>query len=327
MEIEYPLPDPCRQYPTLRRETLALKIAVTGANSSVGLHLLRHLRERGDLQGDVEVVACVRSDRAAGDIPATPHVQVRVVPYHDRTALTEALAGAACVVHLAGILLEPRGTSYESANVQSAEAVADAAVRAGAGHLALVSVVGADAGSTNRYFRSKGLAERAFAESAVPATIVRTPILLGPGTAGGSAIVRTVLRGHARLLGGGRYVLRPLDVDDLCRALVGVFAKRPDGVILHELVGPEPVRYHQLLERAAGVAGLKIALGSVPIWLARAGAAVRSRLTGSGFTPTVVDVITRDEVVDRNADAELAVTLTPLNETLRKILRGSERAA
>jgi hypothetical protein len=42
-------------------------------------------------------------------------------------------------------------------------------------------------------------------------------------------------------------------------------------------------------------------------------------------TPTVIDVITMDEVVEENADAELGITLTPLNETLNKILR-SERA-
>jgi uncharacterized protein YbjT (DUF2867 family) len=299
-----------------------LKIAVTGANSSVGLNLLGHLREHDD----IEVVACVRSERAAGEIPESPRVRVRVASYDDGDALAEALAGAACVVHLAGILLEGRGTSYERANVDTTVAVAEAAVRAGVEHLVLVSVVGADAASTNRYFASKGRAERAFAESGLPATIVRTPILLGPGTAGAFSLMRTVRTGRARLLGGGGYTMRPLDVDDLGEALVRTCRARPEGVRLHELVGPEALTYRALLERAAEVAGAKLSLGSIPIWLAKAGAAVRSRLTGGGFTPTVIDVITRDEVVERNADVELGITLTPLDDTLRRILPGQERA-
>jgi uncharacterized protein YbjT (DUF2867 family) len=294
-----------------------LNIAVTGANGSVGLNLLRHLRDRNDM----EVVACVRSERAAGEIPESPRVRVQIVSFDDRVGLANAMAGAACVVHLAGILLEGRGTSYQSANVDSTVAVAEAAVRAGVEHLVLVSVVGADAGSTNRYFASKGRAERAFAESGIAATIVRTPILLGPGTAGAFSLARTVRAGGARLLGGGRYTMRPLDVDDLCRALVRILAHPPEGVELHELVGLEPVTYRALLERAAEVAGTELALGSIPIGLAKAGAAVRSMLTGSGFTPTVIDVITRDEVVERNADGELGITLTPLDDTLRRILR------
>ncbi len=297
-----------------------MKIAVTGANSSVGLELLGQLRA----QKGADVVACVRSQRAATEVPVSTGVQVRVASYDDRGALAESLAGAECVVHLAGILLESRGTSYESANVDTTVAVADAAVQAGVGHLALVSVVGADAESRNRYFRTKGLAERAFAESGVPATIVRTPILLGPSTAGGFALARTVGSGRARLLGGGHYMTRPLDVNDLCQAIMRICSTRPKGVALHELVGPEPVTYRALVERAAEVAGTQVALGSIPIWLAKAGAAVRSTFAGGGFTPTVIDVITMNEVVKKNADAELGIALTPLNESLRRILPGKQ---
>jgi len=299
-----------------------LKLVITGANSSVGLSLLGRLRG----PGDVEVFAIVRSERAAREIAGAGRMHVRVVSYDDADGLAETLTGADCVVHLAGILLEGRGTSYASANVAPAAAVADAAARAGVGHLVLVSVVGADSGSTNRYFRTKGQAERAFAESGVPATIVRTPILLGVGTAGAHAISRTIEAGRARLLGGGRHTMRPLDVDDLCEAIVRICRARPEGVRLLELVGPEPVTYRALLERAATVAGTDVALGSIPVGLAKAGAAVRAALTGSGFTPTVVEVITQDEVVERNADVDLGMTLTPLTETLRRILARGERA-
>jgi NADH dehydrogenase len=298
-----------------------MKIAVTGANSSVGLNLLEHV---GDL-GDWDVTACVRSERAAASLPRSPRTSVHVVPYDDAARLSETLAGATCLVHLAGILIERPGTSYEAANVLTAEAVARAAGAAGVGHLVLVSVVGASAESRNRYFRTKGEAERAFSSSGIATTVLRTPILLGPGTAGAAALTRTVRTRKARLLGGGRYTMRPLDLDDLSEAIIAICGAGPDGAVVHELVGPEPIAYRALVERAARTVGVDVSLGSMPIGLAKAGAWLRSRLRRGGVTPTVIDVITMDEVVEENADAELGITLTPLNETLNKILKG-ERA-
>lgn len=298
-----------------------MKIAVTGANSSVGLNLLEHL----DALGDWEVAACVRSERAAASLPRSPRTRAHVVPYEDVSRLSETLSGATTCVHLAGILIEWPGTSYEAANVRTAEAVARAAVAAGVGHLVLISVIGASAESGNRYFRTKGEAERVFASSGIATTILRTPILLGPGTAGAAALTRTVRTRHARLLGGGRYTMRPLDLDDLSEAVIAICRAGPDGAGVHELVGPEPLAYRALVERAARTVGVDVSLGSMPIGLAKAGAWLRSRLQRGGMTPTVIDVITMDEVVDQNADAALGITLTPLNETLNKILR-SERA-
>lgn len=246
---------------------------------------------------------------------------MRVVPYDDVAKLTEALSLATCVVHLAGILIEWPGTSYEIANVRTAEAVARAARAAGVSHLVQVSVVGALAESRNRYFRTKGQGEQAFATSGIATTILRTPILLGPGTAGAAALARIVRSGRGRLLGGGRYTMRPLDVDDLSDAILAICRTRPTGVVVHELVGPEPVTYRTLAERAARIAGAGVSLSSLPIGLAKTGAWLGSRIRRGGVTPTVIDVITMDEVVDRNADGALGIELTPLDETLKKILQ------
>ena len=66
-------------------------------------------------------------------------------------------------------------------------------------HIVLVSVLGADPDSANRYLRSKGRAERIVADSGLSAAIIRTPILLGPGTAGARAVVHAASQadGHA----------------------------------------------------------------------------------------------------------------------------------
>jgi hypothetical protein len=70
----------------------------------------------------------------------------------------------------------------------------------------------------------------------------------------------------------------------------------------------------------AGLLGNEIEIASIPIWVAKLGAAIGSRLRGGGFSPTVIDVITIDEKVDENADKTLGLSLTPLDKTLQKIL-------
>lgn len=297
-----------------------MTIAVTGANSSVGLNLLGHVIERGGPR----VLACVRSSGAAAALPASALVEVRTVSYDAGDELAKAMGGASSVVHLAGILIESKRSDYAIANVGSTEAVVAAARRIGVGHILLVSVVGASPDSSNGYLRSKGEAERLVSESGIPATIVRTPILLGPGTAGSEALVRAVANDRVALLGGGRHTMRPLDLDDLSEALLNACAAAPDGVVVHELVGPEPITHRALVGRAAERVGRTPSIGTIPIRLAKLGAAVTSRLKGGGITPTVIDVITADEVVRTNADEALGVRLTPLSTTLDKIF-GEER--
>jgi len=293
-----------------------VNIAVTGANSGVGKILLRHLAARDD----IHVVACVRSAQAAADLPSSPGLSARAIDYDNPDALRAALTGAGCVVHLAGILFEGPTSSYQTANVDATRAVVDACRNAGVARVVLVSVLGADAASANRYWSSKGRAERIVAESGLSAAIIRTPILLGPGMAGARAIVQQASQRKVTLPGGGRHWIRPLDVDDLSRAVLRCCERADAGVAIYELAGPEPAPYRDVIARAAALMGHEVVIRSVPVSLARLGTAIAGWTRRGGMTPAVIDVITSNEVVRENADAELGVTLTPLSATLEKLL-------
>jgi NADH dehydrogenase len=293
-----------------------MTIAVTGANGGVGRNLLAHVAERGDLTA----TAVVRSERAAAALPSSSSITPRIISFGDVGELTQVLQGASCVVHLAGILIESATARYESANVASTAVVVAAAQDAGVRHIVLVSVIGASTDSRNRYLRSKGEAESAVRSSGVPSTIIRTPMLLGRGTAAAAALVRTAQLGRARLLAGGHYSMRPLDLDDLSLAILHVCSTPSEGAIIHELFGPETVRYRDLVARAADMMGQELIIGTMPVWMAKVSAAITHRVRGGGISPTVIDVITADEDVRTNAAAELGVGLTPLSTTLEKIL-------
>jgi uncharacterized protein YbjT (DUF2867 family) len=300
-----------------------VNIAITGANSGVGTILLRHLAARADIQ----VVACVRSARAATALSRSPRISARVIDYGDRDGLAAALAGSGCVVHLAGILFESPTSTYQTANVDATQAVVDACRNAGIPRVVLVSVLGADPTSANRYWSSKGRAERSVAESGLSAAIIRTPILLGPGMAGARAVVHAAAQPAVTLLGGGRHTIRPLDVDDLSRAILRCCEPSRAGAAVYELVGPEPTAYRDVIARAAALTGRKVSVRSMPVWLAKLAAAIAGWRRQSGMTPTVIDVITSDEAVHENADVELGVTLTPLSATLEKLLRSETEVA
>mgnify|MGYP000976165359 FL=1 len=293
-----------------------MKIAITGANSSVGLNLLKHIVSATD----INVIAGVRSERAMKSLPSSPQVDPRIISYQDPAQLAAALEGADCIVHLAGILIEDKNTSYKSANVDATEAVVKAAQQLNTKHLVFISVVGASADSANAYFRSKGLAEEIVNRSGLPASIIRTPILLGPNTAGASSIIGAATQSKTKILGGGKYFMRPLDIDDLNQAILNCCNSESTKAALYELVGPEPISYRDLIQKTGSMMNNNVEIGSVPIFLAKLVASISSRIKGGGITPTVIDVITMDEVVADNADDALNISLTPLQNTLEKIL-------
>ena len=287
-----------------------MKIAVTGANSSVGIALLKTAAAQG-----IAVNAGVRSERAASSLPEHERIAPRIIDYGDPDSLDGLLSGCDSAVHLAGILIPNRGAGYREANVDATAAVADAARHGKLRSLVFISVLGADAKSGNPYFRSKGEAELVATGRSPAGVIIRTPILLGPGSAGSASLLASAKRGKASLPGGGANTLRPLDIDDLCAAVLNACRKPRAGV--HELAGPESLSYRELVERTAELLGQNMRIRGFPIWLAKLGAAAVSRLRG-GITPAVIDVITSEDTVSRNADTALGIELTPLSQTLAK---------
>ena len=102
------------------------------------------------------LVAAVRSNRAADEIrPLLGEGSSLVkVSYDDPGSLDAAFQCASAVIHLAGILVEGPGSSYEQANVATARSVVEAAKRAAVAKFVLVSATGADEKSSNGYYRT-----------------------------------------------------------------------------------------------------------------------------------------------------------------------------
>jgi NADH dehydrogenase len=301
---------------------MAVRAVVTGANSAIGRTLVACALERAE----IELVAAVRSERAAAEIPAIPAGRGRIarIDYADPDSLRAACSGARALLHLPGLLVEARGSSYEQANVATTRAALGAARAAGVQKLVLLSACGADPAARNRFFRSKGEAETLVRTSGVSYTIVRCPLVLGCGSAGDRALAHQAQSALVPLLGGGRQLEQPLAGRDAARGLLAA-ALDPgcarDQTL--ELVGPECLAVRDLVQRAAALLGRKVRIVGVPLWLARSAA----RLTRSAVTPDVIEVLTGHVPRDPAPAARaLEIELTPLDAVLRRSLCTAEAA-
>ncbi|HKC51311.1 MAG TPA: NAD(P)H-binding protein [Myxococcota bacterium] len=294
-------------------------LVVTGANGALGRVLIEHALAR-----DTDVVALVRSERAAAQVARLPEprVSVRRVAWSDSGALRDACGDAQAVVHLAGILIPTRGEGYESANVDTTRAIAAAARDACARKLVFVSAVHADASSRNAYYRSKGRAEDVVRASGLPYTIVRSPLLLACDSIGSHVLAREARAPVVPLLAGGANLEQPADARDLAEATLNAALELDcarDAAL--DLVGPESLSRRELVLRCARLRGRAPLLVPVPAALLRLALGLRERFLGPGFSPEVLDVILDDVRLDPEPAAKaLGIALHALDATLERTL-------
>ena len=295
-----------------------MQIVITGANSAVGQAILRCGPKQ--LGSAATFVGVVRSSHAAEQLRRQVDGASRVVQasYDDPGSLDAVFKDASAIIHLAGILVEKPGSTYEQANVVSTRSVAEAAQRSAVQKLVLISATAADETSSNRYYRTKGQAEAFVRASGLPYTVLRAPLLLGPSTAGAAALKRNIRGGKAKLIGGGRNFQQPLYVDDLARAAVAACELSVAKNLTLDVVGPVSLPERELVERAASLLGRKVQIRSVSKALLSLLLAARKFVAKPGFSRDALEVITSDTRLDPQLAARLlGIELTGIDQMIR----------
>lgn len=204
-----------------------MKALVTGATGFVGSHLVETLVRQG-----FEVTALVRSPAKAGRLQA---LGVRRIAgdLHRPEALREAASGQSVIFHVAGVVAALDEAGFLHGNLEGTrnllQAIGEARPR-----LVLVSSMAA-AGPAPRgrpltgdeppspvtaYGRSKLAGEAAVRASALPWTIVRPPMVYGPGDTEVLKVFRLARRGIAPVFGEGTQELTAVYGPDLAEALM-----------------------------------------------------------------------------------------------------------
>lgn len=210
-----------------------MRIAVTGANGTLGGHVVELLAARGEH----EVVAIVRRPPSA--LPAT--VSSALADYSDLTSMRSALDGVNTLV-----LVSSDG---EAVNVlHHHRNVVRAATEARVGHVVALSALDADIGSPFCYAVTYGHTERLLRESGCATSIVRASIF--------TEFFLQFLRA-ARACGEIRLPsedarISMVAIPDVGRSLAALAVAAPTGRV-HELTGPEALDMRDVAAVAAGV--------------------------------------------------------------------------
>jgi NADH dehydrogenase len=303
------------------------RLLVTGANGHLGRELIeRVLRER-HWPG---VTAVVRSERAAAALDpllGAGGLEVVLANPGDADALTDAGRGCSHAVHLVGILKQSAGNRYADAHERTASALARAAAKNGLVRIVYPSILGASLDSRNACLASRARAERLLLEGEVAAVVLRMPLVLGPGQPGTRALCAAATARLVPLVRGGASLEQPLDAADAVEAIrLALTVPGVEGEIL-DLAGPQSLPRRALVARAAELLGTRSRVLPVPGLLARLLAlGSELMLNDPPLTRAMLGVLEHDDRVDVAPACErLGLTLTPLDETLRRCL--TERPA
>jgi dihydroflavonol-4-reductase len=271
-------------------EPLPGPLLITGATGFVGGTLVRRLVRAGV---DGAHIRCLVRDRARAARLGLPPESLREGDLGDPAggpALAAAAAGAATVVHIAGTLHGNRRRDFDLVNVDGTARLIDALRSVGGDgappHVVCVSSLAAAGPSTDGatsavppdratpvswYGDSKRRGELAVVGSGLPFTILRPPVVYGPGDA-----ATRLLFGQARAVVTAvpprPRPLSAIHVDDVVTAVLAALRVRPPGTFL-PLDGPQRTDTHALLRAIAAACGRRPRLLPVPMWLARAAAA------------------------------------------------------
>lgn len=231
-------------------------IAVTGANGFLGRHMVRAFNER-----NIPYLALLREGTYPDGILTE---RGRVVDFRSVHELGKAFQGAQQILHLAGRVNGSIEELQES-NVNLMRRLAEAAKRARVTRIVYLSSVAAQM-KKGPYGIAKWESEEILKQSGIPYVIFRAALIYGTGDTKNIAMMEKMLKSLPvlPLLGGGRFMIQPVYVEDIVpavvRALEGDRMNRT-----YNLAGPEQISLKEMVEILAARLGKKPLLVPVPL--------------------------------------------------------------
>ncbi len=243
-----------------------MKIAITGGTGFVGRHLARALSSSGH-----EVVLIARGvDRRDESVLSLQHTTLVQTSVADEQQLTKALQGCDAVAHCAGINRQIGAQTYQAIHVEGTLNVVNAAARAGAKKVVLLSFLRARPNCGSPYHESKWAAEEIVRNSGLDYTIVKAGMIYGRGDHmldHLSHLIHTIPLFVA--VGLRERPIRPLAIDDLVDILVAALV---EGRLTRQTIaatGPEQITLSEAASRIARLNDKRLVFLKAPVWVHR----------------------------------------------------------
>jgi len=242
----------------------------------------------------------------------------------DPESLTPALEGVDIVINLVGIILEPRGISFEQVHYIGVKNLLEAAKGAGIRRFIHMSALGSSIRAASRYHQTKGRAEEYLKTSGIDYTIFRPSIIFGPEDQFINWFCRLIRYSpFIPIVGPGTNKLQPIYVEDVAEAFLKACEDPKTIGRCYDLGGPDPVTMNQLIDLLLRLLNKRRVKIHLPIGLMRFNAYLMEKVLPK-------PPITRDQLLmlqqDNTCDIgplreELEIDPVPLEEGLRGYLQ------
>ena len=296
-------------------------VTVFGGSGFVGRYAVRALAKHG-----WRVRVAIRRPHLAPELKVMGDVgQIEIVQANVRDAdsVRRALEGADACVNLVGVLFERGRQGFDALHATAPKTIAEIAASLGVRRFVQISAIGADAGSTAKYAKTKAAGEAA-ARAAYPgATILRPSVVFGAEDAffnrfGAMAAMAPALP----LIGGGKTRFQPVFAGDVGEAIAAALNDPATAGKTYELGGPAVYTFKELMQVVLRESLQKRALVAIPFPIASIMGKVGDIAAILPFAPPItsdqVENLRHDNVVGASAQglAALGVQPTPLDSVL-----------
>lgn len=242
-------------------------VTVFGGSGFVGRYAVRALARQG-----WRVRVAIRRPHLAPELKVMGDVgQIEIVQANIRDAdsVRRALEGADACANLVGVLFERGRQGFEALHATAPKTIAEAATALGVQRLVQISAIGADAGSTAKYAKTKAAGEAAVSAAFPQATILRPSVVFGAEDAffnrfGAMAAVAPALP----LIGGGKTRFQPVYAGDVGEAIASALNDPATAGRTYELGGPAVYTFRELMQVVLRESLQKRALAPIPFPIA-----------------------------------------------------------
>ena len=189
-----------------------------------------------------------------------------------------------------------------------------------ASHIVTLGILGSEPSSANSCFISRAASDAILQAGPIPTSVIRVPMVLGPGDYASRALAKNGASGLA-LCFRSSSLEQPIYSMDVVDAIMSAVSLVPADRII-ELAGPESLMRKALIERAGRLLGNKPTVISLPIALGYSLAWVLEKTRSNPpVTRAMLGVLDHDDAINTRAATNLlGLTLTPLDEMLRNVL-------
>ncbi|HET9954026.1 MAG TPA: NAD-dependent epimerase/dehydratase family protein [Polyangiaceae bacterium] len=283
--------------------------------------------------GSPTIAALVRREHRVRLYSRHASESKRLWPHHvstvdgdieDEEALTRTMAGADAVIHLAGIVSERDGKTFETVNVEGTRHALRAATRAHVKRFVYMSSLGAERGQSP-YHQSKRMAEELTRGFEGEWVVLRPGNVYGPGDEVISLLLKIIrVSPVVPAIDGGDHRFQPIWVEDLAEATAEAVTRADVVQRSLDLAGPDLTSMNDLIDRFRSLTGRSPVRVPVPGFLSVLGARAAGLLgMNVPLDRGQVQMLEEGNLIAEPADNALvsvfAIKPTPLDEGLRRL--------